>query len=147
MADQPDQQPQTGAEAAPLRAPEDDDDEYFDDSEDDEWANPPVGDAGDAAPRQQPTDRVEGVDEIERELAGERVPILFKMPDGTTKESVYRMGHTIAHIKSHLDDYNGLPYEKTTLKLDGMVCIDPLSLNDLPFKPNEVNVVVVELSN
>ena len=124
-------------------APEDDD--YFDDSED-EWANPPV----DSAPREErparDTDDIDEANDEERELAGERVPIVFKLPSGEEVRRPYRMGHTIALIKVHLEEKNGLPYDKTVLKLNGDVCIDPLSLNDLPFKAGEDNVVTVELA-
>jgi hypothetical protein len=135
--------------AAPL-APEDDED-YFDDSED-EWANPPAGGAAEvdaSAERersQRATDEVNEDDEDERELAGASVPIVFKLPSGEEVRRPYRMGHTIAHIKVHLEEMNGLPYDKTVLKLNGDVCIDPLSLNDLPFKAGEDNIVTVELS-
>jgi hypothetical protein len=128
-------------DAAPL-GPSADDEEYFDDSED-EWANPPV-DSNRPPPA---TDRIHDSDEDERSLAGEAVPITFKLPDGSVVERSYRMGHTIALIKAHLEDYHHLPYDKTTLKLNGTVCIDPLSLNDLPFKANEENIVDVELAN
>ena len=84
-------------------------------------------------------------DDDERELAGERVPITFKLPSGEVVQRPYRMGHTIALLKVHLDEMNGLAYDKTVLKLNGDVCIDPLSLNDLPFKADEENVVTVEL--
>ena len=117
------------------------------DSSEDEWAKPPPQDPIRVSERAAPpTDRVDGADDAERELAGERVPIDFHLPDGTVVSRTYRMGHTIQLLKAHLEDYHGLPYEKTTLKLGGMVCIDPLSLNDLPFKAEETNVVTVEVA-
>ena len=92
------------------------------------------------------SDGIHDEDETERELAGEAVPITFTMPDGTAVQRSYRMGHTIALIKAHLEDYHGLPYDRTVLTLKDMVCIDPLSLNDLPFVANEENIVVVTLN-
>ena len=124
-----------------------DEEEYFDDSSEEEWANAPGREGGDVKPRSPPpTDRIHDEDETERELAGEAVPITFTMPDGTAVQRSYRMGHTIALIKAHLEDYHGLPYDRTVLTLKDMVCIDPLSLNDLPFVANEENIVVVTLN-
>lgn len=129
------------ADAENTVPPVDDRVDDFDSSED-EWAAPVAeAPARASAPK--------GVDESnadEVELAGAAVRILFKPPSGDQFERTYRMGHTIAYIKSHLEDYHGLPYDKTSLLMGGNVLIDPLSLNDLPFKADEVNVVDVDVA-
>ena len=117
--------------------------EISDDSED-EWLAPAKGEDQDSAAKVREVD-IENLDADEKELAGEAVPIQFNLPDGTTAVRKYFMGHTIAYIKGHLEDVNGLPYHLTTLKMNGKVLIDPLSLNDLPFEAGKTNVVDVLL--
>ncbi|KEG13541.1 hypothetical protein DQ04_00941050 [Trypanosoma grayi] len=80
---------------------------------------------------------------VERELAGELVHVVFMLPGGATVKRDHYMGQTIACLKAQLEDLNGLPYEKTTLYLGDRPLLDPLSLNDLPFKEGEENHVSV----
>lgn len=82
----------------------------------------------------------------ERELAGEVVHIEFHLPNDKTIRRDYLMGQTVAYLKSQLDDIDGLPYEKTTLFLGNRHLLDPLSLNDLPFKERELNHVTVRIT-
>ena len=149
MAAPAEQQPPADEHEAPHDDGAEDGDDYFDDS-DDEWAKPaPATEDGDApsAPREmRATDCIHDDDDDERELAGDRVEIAFKLPDGSVVERPYRMGHTVALLKAHLEDMDGLPYDRMVLKLGDVVCIDPLSLNDLPFKADAKNIVDVELA-
>jgi hypothetical protein len=127
-------------------------DSYHGSSSDDEWegyADAAPGDGGgdgDGAGRHVKEVDYSGQDIGDDEKAS--VPILFKFPDGSTLERSYPMGQTIAYIKGNLEDLRSdAAYDKTTLKLDGKMLIDPLSLNDLPFKADEVNVVEVVIAD
>ena len=121
--------------------------EQQDDSSD-EW-DAPVRDGGAvtaAAPKVQEVDfdRLEGE---ERELAGDVVPVVFTLPDGQSFRRTYVMGHTIAFIKGQLEDLLSIDYSRMTLRMNGKVLMDPLSLNDLPqFRPREDNAVEIVIA-
>ncbi|RNF01672.1 hypothetical protein TraAM80_06840 [Trypanosoma rangeli] len=86
---------------------------------------------------------LETLDGEERELAGEVVPVEFCLPDGKKVRRDHFMGQTVAYLKAQLEDIDGVPYEGTTLFLGDRPLLDPLSLNDLPFKGGECNYVTV----
>lgn len=117
-------------------------DEYSD-SEDD-WLAPPKTNLveGDEGHRVKDID-LNALDGDERELAGAIVLIEFSLPNGEKVERKYPMGQTIGYIKGQLEDLYGFPYHAITLKMNGKVLIDPLSLNDLPFDTNSSNGVQV----
>jgi hypothetical protein len=148
-----------GADGGPIDDVEDD----FD--SEDEWAAPPADRAEGAASQDgaaggshDATGKPHGVareidyaamGEEEAALAGASVRIVFTgMPgfDDRPPAHTFVMGQTVAHIKALLEDCYGVPYHVITLKLKGMVLLDPLSLNDLPFDAAVDNVVQVTLS-
>lgn len=89
----------------------------------------------------------EALEGEEKELAGEVVLVVFQLPDGELLRRKYVMGHTIALLKANLEDIKHYPYDRIVLTLNGKTLIDPLSLNDLPFKANEENIVVVAIAD
>ena len=109
----------------------------------DEWADAAARGPAVVAP---PTVKdYAAVDDAERELAGASVVIVFRLPEGSdpaTVRRVYPQGQTISYLKGHLEDLYGLPYDRTTLTLGGMWLMDPLSLNDLPFRLDGVENIV-----
>lgn len=122
-----------------------DDNEIYSDSAD-EWDAPVMELPGveDEAQRRSQQLREE-MDHIERELQGEEVPVTFLLPDGKQVSRTYYMGQTVEYLKMQLEEMDNLSYEKTVLFLGDRQLLDPLSLNDLPFKPKENNEVVVKL--
>eukprot|EP01063_Lacrimia_lanifica_P019770 TRINITY_DN27196_c0_g1_i1.p1 TRINITY_DN27196_c0_g1~~TRINITY_DN27196_c0_g1_i1.p1 ORF type:complete len:131 (+),score=62.34 TRINITY_DN27196_c0_g1_i1:65-457(+) len=91
-------------------------------------------------------DRYADLEQKERELAGEQVLMIFALPDGGRASGSFPHGQTVQFVKIWLEENHGVDYERQTLKLDGQVLIDPLSLNDIPgFKTGGVeNTVLVE---
>lgn len=124
----------------------------------DEWAAPPqplsnanAADAASAvteAPAAAAGEArsMEAMDAVERDLAGESVPVVFELPDGTTYPARFYMGQSVEHMKAQLEKERGMPYEKTTLHLGDRMLFDPLSLSDLPFNPKAENHVRVTQS-
>ena len=114
------------------------------DSSDDEWSAPvkPLAESSHKPPAEVNLDQLDG---DERELAGDIVPIVFLLPSGgeSNLRRNFVMGHTIADVKAWLEEAIGVRYEMIQLKLNGKTLIDPLSLNDLPFKAKEDNAVEV----
>ncbi|EAN89896.1 hypothetical protein C3747_135g134c [Trypanosoma cruzi] len=119
--------------------------EEFTDSAD-EWEAPVQNrpEVDDKPQRTQPL--LDKLDGEERELAGEVVHVEFHLPDGRIVRRDHLMGQTVACLKAHLEDIDGVPYEGTTLFLGDRPLLDPLSLNDLPFKGGECNEVTVRIA-
>eukprot|EP00758_Cryptobia_borreli_P009469 Tbor_TRINITY_DN5483_c0_g1::TRINITY_DN5483_c0_g1_i1::g.24500::m.24500 len=117
------------------------------DSED-EWAKPVK--ALPDPPSHKPTDiNINTLDSDERDLACGIVIIHFTLPDGS-RITDYRcvMGQTIGYMKQGLEDctLGRYRYNNIILLLDGVVLIDPLSLNDIPgFEQGKEHEVVVKL--
>lgn len=87
-------------------------------------------------------------DEAEKELAGEEVQITFVL-EGSRKiiseKVIFFMGQTVEVLKMYLEKMHHLPYSSTTLYLDEIHLIDPLSLVDLPFDSKKCNEVTVHV--
>ncbi|RNF24287.1 uncharacterized protein Tco025E_02576 [Trypanosoma conorhini] len=118
--------------------------EEFTDSAD-EWEAPVQACPAEDVRPHQAQQLLEKLDGEERELAGEVVPVEFCLPDGRRVRREHLMGQTVAYLKAQLEDIDGVPYEGTTLFLGDRPLLDPLSLNDLPFKGGECNYVTVRL--
>ncbi|KAG5496309.1 hypothetical protein JKF63_02611 [Porcisia hertigi] len=125
----------------------------------DEWAAPPqpLGESGlrsaAAAPLPEaPVASTGGIrsavvmDAVERDLAGDCVPVLFQLPNGETHPAKFFMGQAVEHMKALLEKEKAFPYEKTTLYLGDRLLFDPLSLSDLPFDPKIENHVRVQVA-
>eukprot|EP00695_Tsukubamonas_globosa_P001715 TRINITY_DN278_c0_g1_i2.p1 TRINITY_DN278_c0_g1~~TRINITY_DN278_c0_g1_i2.p1 ORF type:complete len:145 (+),score=70.94 TRINITY_DN278_c0_g1_i2:54-437(+) len=79
-------------------------------------------------------------------LLGNDVVIVFSLPDGTTREEVFKMGQNVELLKLTLEKNMGIEYHRLELYLEGQLMADPLSLNDIPLvKPAEKNTVVVKV--
>ena len=97
------------------------------------------------------TPRVKEIDpslleEEERNLAGDIVPVEFTLPNKETVNHNFVMGQTVAAMKAYLEDMFELPYELIVLHIGNIELIDPLSLNDIPaFMAHSINKVIVSL--
>eukprot|EP00658_Telonema_sp_P-2_P019314 TRINITY_DN17614_c0_g1_i1.p1 TRINITY_DN17614_c0_g1~~TRINITY_DN17614_c0_g1_i1.p1 ORF type:complete len:126 (+),score=35.23 TRINITY_DN17614_c0_g1_i1:162-539(+) len=111
----------------------------------DEWAAPPkdLENTADVVPEA----KLENLQAEERDLAGGLATINFTFSNGHAPlQHKFVMGQTVGFVKQRLEDLSGISYSKMALSLNSKVLIDPLSLNDLPFKPNEEHDVVVTVS-
>ena len=121
-----------------------------------EWADPPqqvnaeaavnIVDERGAAASAAATRSLQEMDAVERDLAGDSVPVIFELPSGEKYAAKFFMGQSIEHLKVLLEKEKKLPYDKTTLYLGDRMLFDPLSLSDLPFKANVDNHVKVVMT-
>jgi hypothetical protein len=118
----------------------------------DEWADPPLQvniSAAVVGAEQRNnaaavgTRSLEEMDAVERDLAGDVVPVTFELPSGEKYAAQFFMGQSVEHMKVLLEKEKKLPYDKTTLYLGDRMLFDPLSLSDLPFRANVDNHVKV----
>mmetsp|Transcript_6206 Transcript_6206/g.17346 ORF Transcript_6206/g.17346 Transcript_6206/m.17346 type:complete len:104 (-) Transcript_6206:1988-2299(-) len=63
--------------------------------------------------------------------SGGDVSITFKLPDGTSATHSFKMGNTVEYVKAVIHKEHDIPMAKQTLKFQGRVMIDPLSLVDI----------------
>ncbi|KPA84841.1 hypothetical protein ABB37_01312 [Leptomonas pyrrhocoris] len=120
----------------------------------DEWANPPqrTNTAPIAAAAEQRGAAAAGtrslgeMDAVERDLAGDAVPVVFELPNGDQYAAKFFMGQSVEHLKVLLEKEKKLPYDTTTLYLGDRMLLDPLSLSDLPFEANVENHVKVVMT-
>ena len=111
-------------------------------SSEDEWAAPAKDLEVDV-----PEAKLENLHADELDLAGGLAIINFTFSNGHAPiQHKFVMGQTVGFVKQRLEDLSGISYSKIALSLNSKVLIDPLSLNDLPFTPNEVHDVVVTVS-
>ena len=122
-----------------------------DSSSENEWERPSVDATAKAADRSGAEDSKDySYDEDERALAGDQVRVIFEVESASgaverrqLRAARFVMGITIAHLKTHIEDTHGIPYDDQRLFLGQDLLIDPLSLNDCHFQAAADNVVRV----
>ncbi|GAX81663.1 hypothetical protein CEUSTIGMA_g9091.t1 [Chlamydomonas eustigma] len=63
------------------------------------------------------------------EEQGDEVTLVLKLPDGAY-EHRFKIGVTVAYVKLVIEKEHGLAMDKTLLKLNGKLLLDPFSLCD-----------------
>ena len=58
--------------------------------------------------------------------------VVFALPDGSQSDSKFRLGQTVEVLKSFVESEFGIPMPLQTLRLQGKIMMDPLSLLDFP---------------
>eukprot|EP00927_Polykrikos_kofoidii_P083270 TRINITY_DN848_c0_g1_i2.p1 TRINITY_DN848_c0_g1~~TRINITY_DN848_c0_g1_i2.p1 ORF type:complete len:125 (-),score=24.54 TRINITY_DN848_c0_g1_i2:160-534(-) len=71
-------------------------------------------------------------DKMERDLRGESLRLVCRLPSGTTKEVVCFIGQDVTFAKANLATQLDIEYRRIKLFLDGKLMFDPLSFNDFP---------------
>jgi len=80
-------------------------------------------------------------DRAERLLEDE-VLVIFELPDGSEGERHFKRGHTVALLKSFLEEEYEIPAAEQRLFLNGKIMLDPFCLCDFTTKHNCIVVTV-----
>ena len=61
-----------------------------------------------------------------------QVMVVFELPDGSSGETMVKLGQTVEYLKSFVESEFDIPMESSRLFIEDKAMIDPLSLLDYP---------------